>query len=574
MKKKKLMAMLLTVTMIAASLSACGGKSNDDNANDSSNATESTVSTPSDTDNEQAEAPESPEEITLTFYSADGQADPWTDPVALAITAATGVKLDTSYPLSSEEEDIALMIAEGNYPDLIFAKGSAGNLIDAGALIDLTDLIEEYGPNIKKMYGEELAKLKYSADDPAIYQLSSYNVGGVVYETGGTLQLQWDLVKENDYAIPQTLEEWEKMLKDYIAAHPTTDDGYETIGLTISCSDWHWYITLANPAGFIADGAPDNGQWLIDENYNAVYKFCSENEREYFRWLSRMYDEGILDNNFATQTHEDYIAKIATGQVLSIIDSNWDYNDAITILKADGKLGKTYAELPFTMDEDIKCATLMYQGLTTGYGVGISVDCKDPVRAIKFLDYLCSDEGQVLTHWGIEGVNYEIDENGHRYRPQEEIDYSNTDTEYKKVTGVGFHTYPFPTYGDGIVDSTGSTYTTTSKDSVINNYTAEQQAGCEAWGVELLTDLYPQPSEFATPPYSAIWAYAKPSEFSEIEALLDEIAWPGLIKCITDPVENFDANYDKMISDFESVGLYEAQEMLTKIIKEKVAMVQ
>ncbi|MDE6128016.1 MAG: hypothetical protein K2G16_02345, partial [Lachnospiraceae bacterium] len=71
-----------------------------------------------------------------------------------------------------------------------------------------------------------------------------------------------------------------------------------------------------------------------------------------------------------------------------------------------------------------------------------------------------------------------------------------------------------------------------------------------------------------------IWAYAKPSEFSEIEALLDEIAWPGLIKCITDPVDSFDANYDKMISDFESVGLYEAQEMLTEIIKEKVAMVQ
>lgn len=574
MKKKKLMAMLLAVTMIAASLSACGDKSNDDKSTYNDNSTENTVSTPSSTDNEPADVPESLDEITLTFYSADGQADPWTDPVALAITAATGVKLDTSYPLSSDEEDIALMIAEGNYPDLIFAKGSAGNLIDAGALIDLTDLIEEYGPNIKKMYGEELAKLKYSADDPAIYQLSSYNVGGVTYETGGTLQLQWDLVKENDYAIPQTLEEWEKMLKDYMAAHPTTDDGYETIGLTISCSDWHWYITLANPAGFIADGAPDNGQWLIDENYNAVYKFCSENEREYFRWLSRMYDEGILDNNFATQTHEDYIAKIATGQVLSIIDSNWDYNDAITILKADGKLGKTYAELPFTMDEDTKCPTLMYQGLTTGYGIGISVDCKDPVRAIKFLDYLCSDEGQVLTHWGIEGVNYEIDENGHRYRPQEEIDYSNTDTEYKKVTGVGFHTYPFPTYGDGIVDSTGSTYTTTSKDSVINNYTTEQQAGCAAWGVELLTDLYPQPSEFATPPYSAIWAYAKPSEFSEIESLLDEIAWPGLIKCITDPVDNFDANYDKMISDFESVGLYEAQEMLTEIIKEKVAMVQ
>ena len=581
MKKKKLMAMLLAATMIAASLSACGndsGSSSGDTGSagaSDSGSTSSSVNETSGTDNSQTDvSTESKEEITLTFYSADGTDDPWTDPVAVAITEATGVKLDTSYPLSSEEEDIALMIAEGNYPDLIFAKGSAGSLIDAGALIDMTDLIDQYGPNIKKMYGEELAKLKYSADDQAIYQLSSYNVGGVTYETGGTLQLQWDLMKENDYAIPQTLEEYETMLKDYMAAHPTTDDGYETIGLSISCSDWHWYITLANPAGYIGDGAPDNGQWLIEDDYTAMYKFRSDKEREYFKWLSRMYDEGVLDNNFATQTHEDYIAKIATGQVLSLIDANWDYNDAITILKADGKLGKTYAELPFTADADTKCATLMYQGLTTGYGVGISVDCADPVRAIQFLDYLCSDEGQVLSHWGIEGVNYQIDENGHRYRTQEEIDYNNTDTEYSKTTGVGFHTYPFPSYGDGIEDSTGSTYTTTSKDSVINNYTAEQQAGCEAWGVEILTDLYPQPSEFATPPYSAIWAYAKPSEFSEIESLLDEIAWPALIKCITDPVDNFDTNYDKMLSDLEGVGMSEAEAMLTEIIKEKVAMVQ
>ena len=574
MKKKQLMATLLVAAMTASVLSGCGGSA-DSTSGDGGSAASTDASTDDSGAAEDAQASAGAgEEMTLTFYNADGQDDPWTDPVALAITDATGIKLETSYPLSSEEEDVALMIAEGSYPDLIFAKGSASSLIDAGALIDMTDLIEQYGPNIKKMYGEELAKLRYSGEDESIYQLSSYNVGGFTYETGGTLQLQWDLMKENDYKIPESLEEWETMLKDYIAAHPTTDDGYDTIGLTISCSDWHWYITLANPAGFIADGAPDNGQWLIDDNYNAVYKFCSEKEREYFRWLSRMYDEGILDSNFATQTHEDYIAKIATGQVLSIVDSNWDYNDAITILKADGKMGKTYAELPFTASPDIKCPTLMYQGLTTGYGVGISVDCEDPVRAIQFLDYLCSDEGQVLVHWGIEDVNYFIDDEGHRYRTDEEIEYSETDTEYKKTTGVGWHNYPFPTYGDGIEDSTGSTYTTVSKDSVIDKYNEEQLAGLDAWGVEMLIDLYPQPDEFETPLYSAIWAYAKPSEFSEIEALLDEIAWPALIKCVTEPVSNFDANYDQMLSDLEGVGLSDAQDMLTEIIKEKVAMVQ
>ena len=86
--------------------------------------------------------------IELTFYNADGQEDPWTDPVAEAITAATGVKLKTDYPVSSDDQKIALMIAEQNFPDMIYAKGDAQSLIDAGALFDLTDLIVEYGPNI------------------------------------------------------------------------------------------------------------------------------------------------------------------------------------------------------------------------------------------------------------------------------------------------------------------------------------------------------------------------------------------------------------------------------------------
>ena len=136
--------------------------------------------------------------IEMTFYNADGQEDPWTDPVAEAITAATGVKLKTDYPVSSDDQKIALMIAEQNFPDMIYAKGDAQSLIDAGALIDLTDLIEEYGPNIKKMYGEEFDKLKYSVDDPSIYQLSSYAIGGTVFKSAGTAQLQWDVLAEND----------------------------------------------------------------------------------------------------------------------------------------------------------------------------------------------------------------------------------------------------------------------------------------------------------------------------------------------------------------------------------------
>lgn len=562
MNVKKLGILLLSASLTVGLLSGCGGNGSAGTGTGGGGAEASGEGT-----NEGGV-------IELTFYNADGQEDPWTDPVAQVLTEKTGVKLKTEYPVSSDDQKVALMIAEQNYPDLIYAKGDAGSLIDAGALIDMTELIEEYGPNIKKMYGEEFDKLKYSQDDSSIYQLSSYAVGGTNYKNSGTAQIQWAVLKENDYKVPESLDEFEKMLKDYIAAHPATDDGMETIGLTLSTSDWHWMITLGNPAGYIAEGAPDNGQWLVDENYNASYKFRSAKVREYFKWLNRMYNEGILDHEFATQTHEDYIAKIATGRVLSLFDTDWDYGDGEKILKADGKLDLTYCGIPLTMDAGTKAPSLMYQGLTTGQGVGITTACKDPVAAIKYLDFLCSDEGQVLVNWGIEGTNYFIDEEGHRYRTQEEIDESNNNKDYAKNTGVGFHNYPFPCYGNGIEDSTGSTYTTASKDAVIAEYDEEQLAACKAWGVDLLVDIFPQASEFETPKYSAIWAYSKPTEFDEIGNKLDEVAWSALISCVIGSEADFDASYDKMISDLESTGMGEAEEMLTDIIKEKVALVE
>ena len=227
-----------------------------------------------------------------------------------------------------------------------------------------------------------------------------------------------------------------------------------------------------------------------------------------------------------------------------------------------------------TIDAQTKAPSLMYQGLTTGQGVGITTACKDPVAAIKYLDYLCSDEGQVLVNWGIEGTNYFVDEQGHRYRTQEEIDEYNNNKDYAKNTGVGFHNYPFPCYGNGIEDPTGSTYTTISKDAVIAEYDAEQKAACEAWNVELLVDIYPQTSEFETPKFSAIWAYTKPVEFDEIGNKLDEVAWSALIGCVIGSESDFDAQYDKMIADLESTGMGEAEAMLTEIVKEKVALVE
>ena len=571
--KRKVVSLMLVSAMVAGMLAGCGS---DSGSSKGGSSTETGSAAEASSSGETADDADDKSPITFEYFNADGKNGNWDNPVAKAITEATGVTLDVSYPVASQgdfKEDVALMIANDEYPDMIYAKGSATDLYQAGALIDMTDLIEKYGPNIKKMYGAEMEKLKWSQDDPGIYQLSYAGVNQKTLTTGGSCQIQWAALKENDYKYPKTLDEYEKMIKSYLAAHPKTEDGLDMIGITMSASDWHWMITLGNPAGLIADASPDNGQWIIDDEYNVHYKHVTDEEKEYFKWLCRMYNEGILDPNFATQTDDDYIAKVASGRVVAITDAEWHYSQCEATLVADGKVDQTYVGLPVTLREDQVEKALLYQGTTVGWGIGITKSCEDPVRAIKFLDYLCSDEGQILYHWGIEGENYFLDDNGQPYRTDEEVAKAQSDPDYAKNTGIDNYT-GFPIYGTGSYSEDGFPYTPTTKESVIANYNTAEKEGCEAMGFEMLTDMFAQPEEFDLLPYSALWAYQQPQELAEKQTILDEIAWPGLVKCVTGTEDEFDANWESMVQELTDNGLADAEEAMTEFLATKLVDVE
>ena len=571
--KRKVVSLMLVSAMVAGMLAGCGS---DSGSSKGGSSTETGSAAEASSSGETADDADDKSPITFEYFNADGKNGNWDNPVAKAITEATGVTLDVSYPVASQgdaKEDIALMIANDEYPDMIYAKGSATDLYQAGALIDMTDLIEKYGPNIKKMYGAEMEKLKWSQDDPGIYQLSYAGVNQKTLTTGGSCQIQWAALKENDYKYPKTLDEYEKMIKSYLAAHPKTEDGLDMIGITMSASDWHWMITLGNPAGLIADASPDNGQWIIDDEYNVHYKHVTDEEKEYFKWLCRMYNEGILDPNFATQTDDDYIAKVASGRVVAITDAEWHYSQCEATLVADGKVDQTYVGLPVTLREDQVEKALLYQGTTVGWGIGITKSCEDPVRAIKFLDYLCSDEGQILYHWGIEGENYFLDDNGKPYRTDEEVAKAQSDPDYAKNTGIDNYT-GFPIYGTGSYSEDGFPYTPTTKESVIANYNTAEKEGCEAMGFEMLTDMFAQPEEFDLLPYSALWAYQQPQELAEKQTILDEIAWPGLVKCVTGTEDEFDGNWESMVQELTDNGLADAEEAMTEFLATKLVDVE
>lgn len=428
------------------------------------------------------ENPDDTSPVTLTFFGGDASSN-WNnmkDAIGQEIIKKTGVTLNGEHAVNGRsEEKFALMAASGEYPDLVYPKSDVGKLVDAGALIDLTDLIDKYGPNIKKVYGDYFNRIKYSNDDPAIYTIpTNLGVDHIAFDAQAGFEIQHQALEKLGYPKIRTVQDFEKALKDYVALYPTTN-GQPTIPLSLDAEDWKIQITVTNPA-VTATGGPDDGEYYIDpKTRKAILHYKRPEEREYFRWLNHMYNEGLLDKDTFVQKSDQYKSKIAAGRVIGLIDQEWNYQDAENALKAAGKDEFTYAHFPVTLSEKYEDHSLQPLGFDAAYGIGITTSCKNPVRAIKFLDFLASDEGQILRNWGIEGQHYKV-ENGKRVIPPDVQQRKNTDNSaFMRESGIGLYWIWGPHYGDGIKDPSGNYYTTNYPEMITENYSRAEKNPCK-----------------------------------------------------------------------------------------------
>ncbi|MBQ4307754.1 MAG: hypothetical protein II759_04180 [Lachnospiraceae bacterium] len=108
----------------------------------------------------------------------------------------------------------------------------------------------------------------------------------------------------------------------------------------------------------------------------------------------------------------------------------------------------------------------------------------------------------------------------------------------------------------------------------ISSYNDAQKEILAALGAEAFIDLFPSPSEFDLPPYSALWAYQKPTELTDMEGILNDIAQVALVKLVTVPEDQYEDAWNEMIAEFEANGLKECEDAYTAFIAEKVELMK
>ena len=253
--RKRLIAGILVTIMLMVSLVGCGKK-----------APSSSImpkESPEISDEGAKAVVEDP--ITFTLFSSDGTAaqqwDDYESTVSQKLKELTGVTIDAEFAVGDPGEKISLMVAGGDYSDFVYVQEYSNILHGADGLIPLNDLIEEHMPNFKRVYAKDLAKLKWSNDDPNIYLFGTPEVNRTLVSPPNAFQLQHDVMKELGYPKMETLEDYEKAIRAYKEKYPTIN-GQPTIGLSILADDWRVKISTTNPACFAAGGAND-GEWHI-----------------------------------------------------------------------------------------------------------------------------------------------------------------------------------------------------------------------------------------------------------------------------------------------------------------------
>lgn len=431
--KKKVATLLLASVMAMSMLAGCSSSEDTGaNASGSSDADSSVA----DAGSEEAGGDETPQEITdfTMFITMPGSEINSDNEIAQMIAEKWGVRIkETWLTGQTASEATGTLIAGGEYPDFIDSDDMS-LLVDAGALIPLDDYIDQY-PEFKEKWFTEEEWEKFRQPDGHIYWINPFNnTKGESTATTHNDEAFWIQVRVLEWAgYPeiQTMDDYFKVIEDYMAANPTMEDGTPNIAYTILCEDWR-YFCLENAGQFLA-GYPNDGSVLVDRETLTIGDYnTSEDTKKYLRKLNEEYNKGFVDPESFTQTYDEYIAKLSTGRVLGMVDQWWDFANTVNdVFKQQGldEAGCNYVPLGLTTEAGMENRWHTYDDtVNQASGVAITVDCADPDKAFKFIvDCAMDQELHDLRFWGVKDVDYNVDENGLFYRTDEQrMNWSDT----------------------------------------------------------------------------------------------------------------------------------------------------
>ena len=326
--------------------------------------------------------------------------------VSKYITEKTGVNIRYIVPAGNEAEKLNSMIAGNTLPDLItigWWEGQVPMMIDSGLVLPLDELAQKYDPYFFKVANPQ--KLGwYRQENGHVYGYPNASYTPQDYEKlkGKLTSNQTFLVRKDmyealgkpDMTTPEGFLAALRAAKakfPSIGGQPIIPIGLMEFGDT-GCASLEGYLQ-----NFLAIPYEKNGK-IYDRS----------TDPDYVRWLKvfrQANEEGLIATDVFVDKRSQIEEKAAQGRYFAMLYQNWDMQAAqMALYNQDPNKIYIAVEGPKnSKKEPHKLGGQCIAGLTLTL---ISKNCKDPARAIQFLTYLISEEGQMDTYFGIPNVTY------------------------------------------------------------------------------------------------------------------------------------------------------------------------
>ncbi len=328
------------------------------------------------------------EEITLKFLISSSFFDLNSDIGWEVCQRVAGYKID--FEVLNGTEQLMLIIASGEPYDYVYLNAANYNLMmTEGALMDITDLLAEKGPNITE----------------AITTLwPSTTVDGRIYAIPGTVaqpdSLNNSLIARKDLldaagyeTLPDTLDGFTKMLEDLKAAYPDM--------APMTASDTWLIANIASAFGI-------TGQYEMADG--AITHVTDDpNLKAYVEYLTDLYARGLLDAEMPAITAADMRSKWTSSNAV-IMYNGWTGMETPIGALRELKPDMAYAVLPLLKDENGKVHAEMKTGV--GSYCGIPVTSQHPAETIEAINNMIQIDNFREIVLGVEGTHYNVDAAG------------------------------------------------------------------------------------------------------------------------------------------------------------------
>jgi putative aldouronate transport system substrate-binding protein len=575
MKKTKFLALLLVAVMVFSVITACTKKGDPDQPGGDQPG--GTVTEPGGTTTpDEKPAGQKLEPITFTmFVAGPGEAPPKDNKIVKKLQEITGVTIDFEFLVGDMEQKVGIMIAGGDYPDLIGAGQARGRFLNAGSFAAVDDYLPNY-PNLWKHYEPYLDTLRSVSADNKIYIL---DIWGRQYRledgqddfyegdyNGPAFWTQKDVLAWDGYSYPKTLDAYFDLLERYFKAHPTID-GQPTLGFEVHSQDWRSFCLKNAPQHLI--GGRNEGDVVVHPDTLKVEIYQNKwYAKEYYKKLNEVFKKGLIHPETFSRNYDNYLSVISTGRVLGMFDQQWNFQDGESVLVSEGKIERTYVPLGISLDgSDVPYNRVRSEGIIGGNGMGISVKCKDIERALQFMDTLLEEDVHRLMYWGIEGEDYYVDENG-RYRrtPEQKANFDNPDWRLANSGAVIGDQFPKL---EGRYSNGNSCGAGTQPEERLENQFPYDKEFYSKYGFYSKSDFLPLMDH---PGYPEVWSIFSTMEEDNIaKPIFDEITdlqnryLPGVIMS-----DNFDAAWDEYVARYENVNYKALEEEIERQIQARL----